>query len=190
MHQVIPRSLKNPVELLEIFPEAKKIIPLKIVGWQEREAEIIEIIKQNLTRIKSRNLDQFSEWFWKKWLGITDCEELLKIRDHISRLERLQSVSEGCASAPRGSVSPAAIEQARSVPIQDLINQPMRKSGRTFVGLCPLHKEKNPSFYIYQETNSFFCFGCHVGGDVIEFIRLQQGFSFREAIGFLNGKNE
>lgn len=37
--------------------------------------------------------------------------------------------------------------------------------------LCPFHPDKNPSLVFYPETNSFYCFGCHVGGDVIEFYR-------------------
>ena len=46
----------------------------------------------------------------------------------------------------------------------------LRRSGRTYSGLCPFHSEKTPSFVVYPETQSFYCFGCGAGGDVITFI--------------------
>ena len=46
-----------------------------------------------------------------------------------------------------------------------------RRRGRTAVGLCPFHGEKTPSFTVYPETASFYCFGCGAGGDVITFIK-------------------
>ena len=42
-----------------------------------------------------------------------------------------------------------------------------RVSGGKRTGVCPLHKDTDPSFTVYLDTNSFFCFGCHKGGDVI-----------------------
>ncbi|HAZ61995.1 MAG TPA: DNA primase, partial [Armatimonadetes bacterium] len=47
----------------------------------------------------------------------------------------------------------------------------LRRRGRNLVGLCPFHSEKTPSFNLYPETGSFYCFGCGAGGDVITFVR-------------------
>ena len=47
----------------------------------------------------------------------------------------------------------------------------LKRRGRNLTGLCPFHNEKTPSFTVYPETSSYYCFGCHVGGDVITFIR-------------------
>jgi DNA primase len=58
----------------------------------------------------------------------------------------------------------------------------LEKRGRYYLGLCPFHKEKTPSFNVNQETQSFYCFGCHAGGDVISFIQLIEGLSFTEAM--------
>ena len=52
--------------------------------------------------------------------------------------------------------------------------------------LCPFHKENNPSCTIYEETNSFNCFGCNTGGDIIEFTMLIKDISFMESIKYLN----
>ena len=47
----------------------------------------------------------------------------------------------------------------------------LKRRGRNLVGLCPFHGEKTPSFNLYPETSSFYCFGCGAGGDVITFVK-------------------
>jgi DNA primase len=54
----------------------------------------------------------------------------------------------------------------------------LRRVGRRWVGLCPLHPERTPSFYVFPETNSFFCFGCHQGGDVFRFLQAVENLDF------------
>ncbi len=61
----------------------------------------------------------------------------------------------------------------------------MKRRGRNLVGLCPFHGEKTPSFNLYPETNSFYCFGCGAGGDVITFIRKIENLSYVDAVKFL-----
>jgi hypothetical protein len=173
-------------ELLEIFPEAKTIIPEKIVDWIEERDKILDAIKKKLTLIKYRAPDEFSRWFWREWVKVTDGEELLKIDGHIVRLERLQSVAKG--RTPKGRLTEEEIQQALAVPIENLINQPLRKSGKALVGLCPFHNERHPSFYVYPETNSCWCYGCNQGGNVINFVELLHGYSFKEAVKYLIGK--
>lgn len=58
----------------------------------------------------------------------------------------------------------------------------LKKSGRTFTGLCPFHAEKSPSFTVYPETQSWYCFSCNRGGDVIDFIMLADGTDFKGAL--------
>jgi len=72
----------------------------------------------------------------------------------------------------------------QKIDIIDIIGQhiTLAKSGRTFRGLCPFHGEKNPSFYVYPEQQSWHCFGCNTGGDVFSFIMKKQGIDFGEAL--------
>ena len=61
----------------------------------------------------------------------------------------------------------------------------LKHRGRTHVGLCPFHNEKTPSFVVYPETQSFYCFGCGAGGDVITFIKKINNIGYIEAVKFL-----
>lgn len=61
----------------------------------------------------------------------------------------------------------------------------LKRVGRNMVGLCPFHSEKSPSFNVFTEDGSFYCFGCGAGGDVITFIRKIENLDYMEAIRFL-----
>jgi DNA primase len=54
-----------------------------------------------------------------------------------------------------------------------------------FVGLCPLHEESQPSFYVNTRKNVFYCHGCGQGGDLIRFVQLSRGLSFRQSLASL-----
>jgi DNA primase len=57
--------------------------------------------------------------------------------------------------------------------------------GREFVGLCPLHPETRPSFYVNTRKNLFYCHGCGQGGDLIRFVELSRHLSFRQSLAYL-----
>nr|MDE5576517.1 DNA primase [Oscillospiraceae bacterium] len=59
------------------------------------------------------------------------------------------------------------------------------RRGRSCVCLCPFHSEKSPSCTLYLENNSFYCFGCGAGGDVITFIMKIENLGYIEALKFL-----
>ena len=57
--------------------------------------------------------------------------------------------------------------------------------GDKYRGLCIFHREKTPSLTVYEDTQSFFCFGCSTSGDVIKFIMEAEKLDFRDALSFL-----
>lgn len=61
----------------------------------------------------------------------------------------------------------------------------LKRRGRNMVGLCPFHGEKTPSFNVYTENGSFYCFGCGAGGDVITFIMKIENLDYVDAVKFL-----
>lgn len=58
----------------------------------------------------------------------------------------------------------------------------LTRRGRSFVGLCPFHQEKTPSFHVNPERGMFYCFGCHEKGSAVDFVIKTEGYSFPEAI--------
>ena len=61
----------------------------------------------------------------------------------------------------------------------------LEKSGRRFLGLCPFHKEKTPSFSVVIEGQFYLCFGCGKGGDVFTFVMEKKKLNFPEAVEYL-----
>ena len=61
----------------------------------------------------------------------------------------------------------------------------LKRRGKNLVGLCPFHNEKTPSFTVYPENGSFYCFGCGAGGDVFSFVRLIENLDYIEAVKLL-----
>ena len=65
----------------------------------------------------------------------------------------------------------------------------LKRRGKNLVGLCPFHSEKTPSFTVYPENGSFYCFGCGVGGDVITFTGLIENLDYIESVKYLAEKS-
>ncbi len=61
----------------------------------------------------------------------------------------------------------------------------LKRAGKNLKGLCPFHNEKTPSFTVYPENGSFYCFGCGVGGDIFTFTRLIENLDYIEAVKLL-----
>ncbi len=64
----------------------------------------------------------------------------------------------------------------------------LKKSGRQWMGLCPFHGEKSPSFSVNQEKGVYYCFGCQVSGDSIDFVREMESLDFAGAVEYLAGR--
>lgn len=61
----------------------------------------------------------------------------------------------------------------------------LKKAGRLYSGRCPFHNEKTPSFYVYPDTQSFYCFGCGAGGEVITFTKKIENLDYIDAVKLL-----
>lgn len=78
-------------------------------------------------------------------------------------------------------------EIKNSVNIVEIIGEvvALTKSGRNFLGLCPFHGEKTPSFNVVEDKQFYHCFGCGKSGDVFKFLEEYRGISFMEAVQLL-----
>src|SRR5215831_614210 len=75
--------------------------------------------------------------------------------------------------------------------IVDVVSRhmPLKKAGKEYVGLCPFHTEKTPSFFVNEEKGLFHCFGCGEGGDVIKFVQSIEKTDFKSALTLLKIEN-
>jgi DNA primase len=78
-------------------------------------------------------------------------------------------------------------EIRRRINILDVVSAhvTLKRSGRRYTGLCPFHSEKTPSFSVNPELGFFYCFGCHAGGDVFDFVMRMGGVGFPDALAEL-----
>ena len=80
------------------------------------------------------------------------------------------------------------LEIKNAADIVDVISESvlLKKTGKNYVGLCPFHSEKTPSFTVSPQKQIFYCFGCAAGGNVFSFIMKRDGISFPEAARILS----
>ncbi len=79
-------------------------------------------------------------------------------------------------------------EVKQRISLTDFVSRivKLQKSGRNYRGLCPFHTEKTPSFYVFEDTATWRCFGsCGEGGDIFSFLQKRENMDFREALEIL-----
>ena len=79
----------------------------------------------------------------------------------------------------------------RDHPLPSIVGASVKllRAGNEFKACCPFHADKSPSFTIFAGGQRFFCFGCGVGGDVLDFVQRAHGVSLRDAAAMLGGDN-
>lgn len=86
-------------------------------------------------------------------------------------------------------VSSQTIQSVKDVPLMDVITHyvKLRKRGANYIGLCPFHDERTPSFYIHHAKNIYKCFGCGAGGNALKFVMDIEKKTFIEAVELIAG---
>ena len=114
---------------------------------------------------------------------IQHCDLTFLPRSAMVRSSRRASLLPSDGAGERVAGSPVEEIKAR-LDVADLVGQSvaLKRSGRSFKGLCPFHGEKTPSFYVFPETGTWKCFGCGEGGDVFTFVQKRDNLEFVEAL--------
>lgn len=174
-------------ELLEMFPEARELIPLKIKACKEIIKKKEKDITKALNNVYMLETDKFSEWFGEEVIKTFMMPDLIKMEKELFRLNSFQYLLNPKQKNNERHNFKEKIEIAKQYPIATLSGNTLdiRKAGQNFIASCPFHQEKTPSFYIYPETNRFYCFGCQIKGDVINLTMLLHGINFKEAVAKL-----
>lgn len=171
----------TPEYLRKVFP-GREDVALRNIKNITNEIESIESKYQHhLREIEKITIDDETTYFCKAVLAMEYGPKLKDLDRQIYALKRY---------LPRSTSNKKIIDfeeklfVAKEKPLYEIAQNHTRlsKTGESYKGLCPLHEEKTPSFYVHEETNRFRCFGCNEGGDVITFIMRINNISFREAV--------
>lgn len=88
-------------------------------------------------------------------------------------------------------ISREIIERIRErAQIEEIVSRyvpSLKRKGKNYTALCPFHKEKTPSFTVSPDKQIFYCFGCHIGGNVFSFISRIERLNFPESVRFIGG---
>jgi hypothetical protein len=167
-------------QLHKIFPEAQDIIDYKINELTRKYTELSNkmLLEKKLCNIhQSKDDNDITRWFCKFMI---DNKYQFKLQDidyyiHCLRRNSLRRDTDGI-------ITEQMIENAKQIPIESLINCDIKRSHKKLKILCPFHKEKTASLIIYLENNSFYCFGCSIGGDNIHFYMHYNNCGFKTAV--------
>lgn len=176
---------KTDTGWLQIFPEAKKIIPEIIRKWEEKAGSARVLVKKALLAINEKSTEE-NRWFWREVIKYTflPVKELAEAKRHIRRL-RLALPNRKKMS--RVATWQSELQRAKEVDIvhiAEAFGLKLRRSGGKYFALCPHHNERTPSFCIYPPAR-YYCFGCGAKGDQISLVQIMAGCSFKEAVNKL-----
>jgi len=187
----------NTQELIDIFPEAKRIIPIKIKAFEAERAELIEGMHDFQRSIKyiaeQEGKNELFVWFWShayiKYFHapkVSELDKRLGVLRMQSRAIKPSGDSQTSRSGQRSLEDWEGLKQrAKEADIETVtvgyLNK-VRRYGNQIKALCPLHQEKTPSFVIYLNSNQYHCFGCQKHGDVISFLMEIEKVDFKEAV--------
>jgi hypothetical protein len=165
---------------LVLFPEMKTFAKART----RREITALDQEAQTLIRqIRNAKNNPEKDNFWQEFILNSFRERQEEVAKQ--RRAKVWYLRKLAGEKPRaGTIGPDETRQAKAVRLTDLIAGKGRlAAGRIFMR-CPFHEEKTGSFVIYA-NNTFCCFGCHVAGDSIEYIKLSQKLKFLDAVRFL-----
>jgi hypothetical protein len=174
-----PSKWQSAKEIIELSPHLKKLVLIPKKKGLEEE------IKRKYAQTKHKGTTELGRL--KEILKSREVEEYKEIKKRIRHINYKESAnSRDIAKSNR--VTEEMISEAKNVPIQLLIDSPRINSKTRYQVLCPIHKEKTPSFTVFCSTNKYKCFGCGAGGDSIDLQMKLLGCDFLAAVRSLVAK--
>lgn len=177
-------SLKQILQA-EGMDETLEEVLLEKLKYREN---LIKRLKECAQKISSNRTDLFSQSSLKAKFDLLVLKDELNFLDktinsiayYLTRLALVQTAEKNC-----GSGWNQIMARLDNLDIVDVVSHYVEVANPHRLIRCPIHEDRTPSFKIYQNTNSFYCFGCMRGGAPINFIMLVEGVSFKEALKYL-----
>ena len=182
------RELGLVRENMKEWMKEMKHDPKMTYVFREKEKEAQEVVRQFQTWLRS-----YLQSFHKRGASSKDliCQkerlhkDLSVLEARVKRWAYLKDMSSGkLKERQQREIDLDDLKQ--DVRIEELIGIERKAYGRSQIN-CPIHTEKTPSCVIYHNQNSFYCYGCHVGGSVIDFVMARDEVSIKEAVKMLTG---
>lgn len=176
-------------EIIDTFKDSLKDIIQSKLAEALKRCEELKTVKDNKlkvisTKTKAGSIDRY---FWSSFI-FHEFSEYFVIQKWVQYwLNLWYKVSPQSLPLRTADLNPIdewTIQQARNVAIEKFYEGRLRQSGSRLVGLCPFHKERTPSFFIFPD-NHFHCYGCQAHGDAIDFVIKTKGINFTEAVRYL-----
>jgi hypothetical protein len=168
LEEIIPVKLKEILDAQDELIKNREEALGQLVNLKDLLDDELDI-RASLIEYKFSEYDVLQKWL-KYWL----------------RLAQKSGHGDSWTSeTAKGDFTSEQIGQAKNVPIQDIYEGKLRQMGSRYVGICPFHEEKTGSFTIFEETNSFYCFGCSRAGDVLDLYMKLNKCAFPQAVGGL-----
>lgn len=154
-----------------------------------RKNELFRLVVNKLTGEKNREVKKMVETGYDDRMNklnelIESKSRRLSFIKGIQRKEK-EKIMNVAPDAKDWQTTEADIEEAKQVSIETVFPTKLRRMGGRALGLCPFHNEKTPSLTVYINTNTWHCFGCHEGRDVVDFVMKLQKVDFLQAVNIL-----
>ncbi|MCX6717404.1 MAG: CHC2 zinc finger domain-containing protein [Candidatus Taylorbacteria bacterium] len=171
-------------EIVEAFYD-QELFYEKNIELEQDCVEIKKMIKDKLGYLKNNIKNKEEAEILRTFIISSSIRELIETENLIKYLKRLRIIKAGRVVINKNRVTRDDIDRAKQVPLDQIVSEftKLRKCGRGFMGLCPFHQERTPSFHINPETNTYNCFGaCQKHGDIINFVQEKYNLTFIPAV--------
>lgn len=177
------RQIKlNTSDIAEIFKDDQEWI----VGVRKMQLKALRKLKRKredfMLTVDAKFLDTGklagARFFWDMAWGILNPE--------YERLSSAVSANDRILSKMNGVKGDIDVSKAKEVSVTSLLGNPYRSGTARSAYVCPIHGEKTASLIVYHETNTWHCFGCGAGSDSIDLVMKLNGYTFIDAVKYLN----
>lgn len=177
------KQLKVQYDPFEVFNPPVTFVTEIITELKHKAYAILQSIQE---------VGEDPVWGWvREELEVEHKKVVGRVKSHEYRLrlhKRFGTYSLPANTGLGGKITNIDINQAKEVPLRDHYHGTLKRSGRRLFGQCPFHNEKTGSFVIYEDQNSFHCYGCSANGDSIAYIMKLHNLKFVEAVRYLLNK--